>query len=88
MSIEIVNTDKEWVLVKFNTSNGWMPSFFDLGRILRAIGWCEDRKYPYGKGRDMVTEFFVDVMGSKAKGIDGMSWEELEKKYELSERKV
>ena len=76
---------KEWIEVKFTTSDVWMPSFIDLARILFAIGWCEDRKYPHGKGRDMVTEFVIDRMGSKAKKIDGMSLEELVIKYDLIE---
>jgi len=38
-------------------SEGWRPSFEDLFRYIRMIGYCEDLAYPKGKGRVMVAEF-------------------------------
>lgn len=46
----------EWELV---------PSFEDNMRMLYAYGYCEDKKYPNGKGRHMITELVVALMESE-----------------------
>ena len=54
-------TTKRWVKVRLKRSREFLPSFEDLHRIVRAIGFCEDEKYPGGKGRRMVAEFLYDA---------------------------
>lgn len=38
------------------------PSFEDLFRIIQAIAFCEDGKYPQGKGRKLLAEFLTDCV--------------------------
>lgn len=73
---------KYWVLVKllFGGSE-WIPSFHDLFRIVQAICFCEDLKYPQGRGRKMVSDFLRDCCEPRA------SWEELKVKYQIPTRK-
>lgn len=53
--------NKLWVQVSFlqHTNGLWIPSLEDLCRILRAIAYCEDIKYPPPKhrGRYMLIDF-------------------------------
>ena len=50
--------DKLWVFVELlNGKTDWVPSFEDLYRVIQAICFCEDRKYPKGQGRYMVRDF-------------------------------
>ncbi|HMN10864.1 MAG TPA: ParB/RepB/Spo0J family partition protein [Bellilinea sp.] len=39
-----------------------VPSFEDQMRMLWAVGYCEDLKYPHGKGRHMITELVQRLM--------------------------
>lgn len=70
---------KRWVVVRLKNSNQFIPSFQDLYRIVKAICYCEDEKYPNGKGAKMVSEFLVDV-------CDGMRWDVLKEKYQIPNR--
>lgn len=47
---------KKWVQVLLKR-NSFFPSFEDLHRIIRAISYCEDEKYPNGQGRVMFANF-------------------------------
>lgn len=72
---------KDWVRVVFknDTQKSWIPSFEDLYRIVVPIGECEQKKYPYGRGRLMVSDFVTDA-------ISGMSWADLRSKYQIPVR--
>ena len=78
---------KMWVWVGMPrkwTRNGlcsWVPSFEDLFRIIQAICFCEDLKYPNGKGREMVREFLNDCVRKGAK------WDYLRHKFQLPDRR-
>ncbi len=50
---------KRWVSIRLLRSRRFIPSFEDLHRIIQAICFCEDEKYPQGKGRKMVAEFLT-----------------------------
>jgi hypothetical protein len=54
------DTTKEWVRVRHKNGFQFIPSFEDLYRIVRAICECEDKKYPNGRGREMVADFLID----------------------------
>lgn len=54
-SIEFEIEDKNGNLININ----WMPSFVDIGDIVSKIGYCEDKKYPYGKGYKYFLEFLL-----------------------------
>jgi len=71
--------DKYWVMVTLKNSRRFYPSFEDIYRIIRAICYCEDIKYPYGKGAEMVKEFLIDT-------CDGIEFKELKSKYKIPER--
>lgn len=79
---------KHWVLVSFNGSGAeWIPSFEDLFRIIQAICFCEDEKYPNGRGRFMVRDFMHDACEQLKPGERlADRWEELRDKYQLFER--
>ena len=51
---------KRWVKVTLKRSKTFYPSFEDLHRIIQAVCFCEDEKYPDGKGRIMVSDFLRD----------------------------
>jgi hypothetical protein len=52
---------KLWAYVDFyHRDNSWIPSFEDLFRIVQALCYCEDNKYPNGRGRFMVRDFLKD----------------------------
>ena len=70
---------KYWVLVEFEKKT-WVPSFRDMSRIIQALCYCEDDKYPNGKGREMVKEFLIDCCHPF------MEWEELRAKYKIPDR--
>ena len=70
---------KKWVKISLKYSNSFMPSFEDLFRIVQAVAYCEDEKYPNGKGRAMVAEFLRDCVFMK-------DFEELSKKYKIPTR--
>jgi len=56
------DVEKTWVRIRHKKSGfQFVPSFEDLYRIIRAICECEDKKYPDGKGRDMVQDFLWDA---------------------------
>lgn len=59
MDVRVTRTKygKRWALVSLKRGNSFLPSFEDLHRIIQAISYCEDEKYPSGKGRAMVAEF-------------------------------
>jgi len=72
--------NKLWVLVRFKTADEWIPSFEDLFRIIRAICHCEDVKYPYGKGREMVRELLDKCCDWDA------DWEVLRAEFQIPAR--
>jgi hypothetical protein len=78
--MDVVVTDTEWgklwVKVTLKNSQTFIPSFEDLFRIIQAICYCEDRKYPNGKGREMVEEFLKDC-------VHETNYAELAEKYEI-----
>ena len=81
MKCQINKTQKEkgqWVEVIFPNGWRWIPSFEEIGMILKLIGECEDEIYleKGGKGADMVIEFCKDA-------IIGIPYEELKRKYKL-----
>lgn len=82
MDVVVTKTEwdngKEWVKVTLKKYRSFFPSFEDLYRIVQAICFCEDRKYPNGKGRKMVCEFLADACY--------MEWDEVAKKYEIPNR--
>jgi hypothetical protein len=47
-----------------------------LYRIIQAIAYCEDNKYPNGKGRKMFAEFLLDAVFTE-------QWDELAKRFEI-----
>lgn len=70
--------DKEWVFVRHkHTGFVFIPSFEDLFRFIQAICHCEDKKYPDGRGREMVRDFLWDACE------EGISFELLALKYEI-----
>lgn len=67
MSVVVTNKTpwgKRWAVVEFSqTGQRWIPSFEDLYRIVRAIAFCEDEKYPPEQGfegRGYVARFLHD----------------------------
>ncbi len=80
MKLDGMNKSKRWVRVTLHNSKArppyFYPKFEDIDRIVRAFCVCEDEKYPNGKGREMVRDFFNDV-------IDGVPYEQLAQKYNL-----
>jgi len=70
------------VLLKYGERTRFRPSFHDLFRIIRAIGWCEDLKYPPpARGRWMIADFVNDTLRqSKA------DYPALARKYHIPER--
>lgn len=77
--------EKDWVTVVFNTARqSWIPSFEDLCRIVRAIGECEERKYPQERGcrgRMMVADFVTACLADS-----DAPWETLRKRFQIPER--
>jgi len=71
--------NKKWVVVTLKKSYRFIPSFEDLYRIVKAICYCEEEKYPNGKGAKMVAEFLIDV-------CNGAEWEFLKEKYKIPKR--
>ena len=70
---------KLWAVVTFKKTGGkWVPSFEDLHRVIQAICYCEDIKYPPPryKGREFVAEFLVDAAHER-------DFSTLAKKYKL-----
>lgn len=51
---------KRWVKVELKNGGVLIPSFEDLFRIIQAVCFCEDEKYPTGEGRAMVAKFLQD----------------------------
>jgi hypothetical protein len=81
-TIEIIEKDDGfWVKVVFANDTTWLPSLYDLGRILNMIGQCEDIKYPNGKGHKMTQEFINECFGGGEVKILS-----LVKKYKIPER--
>ena len=77
---------KRWIKVWFN-SKEWVPSLEDLFRIIQAIGYCEDLKYPDGKGRFMIRDFLKDCCEVLKPGQTlEERWQELFEKYRFIER--
>lgn len=70
---------KKWVKVQLLYSRMFMPSFEDLFRIIQAVSYCEEEKYPNGKGKDFVAEFLRDCVYAK-------SFEELAERYRIPYR--
>jgi hypothetical protein len=51
---------KTWVRVEFPHED-WIPSFYDLLRIIQAVAKCEEEKYPYGEGKKMVADICYEA---------------------------
>ena len=68
---------KWWVEVTFLKSRKWIPSDSELGALIRAIGWCEDKKYPNGRGRLMLLDFLQEHLWAET------TEEELQNKYQI-----
>jgi len=79
---DIPNYGKDWVTVTFKLGRSWIPSFEDLFRILVAIGDCEDKKYPGGKGRWMVADFVAASLRP------GATWESVRDRFEIPTREA
>lgn len=76
--------NKMWAIVRLKRSREFIPSFEDLYRMIQAISYCEDLKYPREnglKGRQMVAEFLVDAVWTPPE-----RWGELVRKYNIPER--
>jgi hypothetical protein len=71
---------KDWIIIRFDSGWGWVPAFWELADILRAIAEIEDEKYKNGRGRDMVADWARDA-------IFGMTNDELEELYQIPKRK-
>lgn len=67
---------KKWAKVTLRNSKTFVPSFEDLHRIIQAISYCEDEKYPNGAGRGMVAAFLIDAVYEE-------DWAELARKYAI-----
>ena len=59
---KLYSEDKSWVIVEFDNGQKWVPSFDELGKISSLIWQCEDEKYPYGKGMELVYEFLKEAI--------------------------
>lgn len=79
--------NKYWIKITFEYSNGgqwteyrsqWLPSFKELGKILRGIAECEDERYPFGQGREMMKMYLNDVLDKEYSDED---FDDLQKKY-------
>jgi len=77
---KIPKGENEWVIIEFDNGQDWIPAFWELANILRKIAECEDDKYKFGEGRDMVINWAKDA-------ISGMSNEELAELYKIPNRK-
>jgi len=74
---------KHWVKVTLHSVE-WVPSFEDLFRIIHAICYCEDLKYPNGQGRFMVRDFLKDCCELLRPGETlEARWKTLYEKYKL-----
>ena len=74
--------NKYWLVITlYHSPSEWIISLDELGRIIRAIGWAEDYKYPNGKGRLMLLDFLQDCLWNKT------SIEDLLTKYQIPVRK-
>lgn len=74
---------KVWVRVGVN-GNEFFPSFRQLYDIIQGICYCEDMKYPSGKGRQMVREILLDCCELVADRE--AYWKELQQKYQIPEK--
>jgi len=78
---------KSWVLVRFTGGQEWVPSFEDLYMVITAICACEDEKYPNGRGRFFVRDFFKECCEVLRPGQSTQErWQELWGKYQFKER--
>lgn len=66
-----------WVELTLLKSRRWRPALEELDAILRAIGYCEDRKYPNGKGRLMTLDFLQESLWAET------PFEALRDKYQI-----
>ena len=75
--IEIVpkKNGEFWVEITFLKSRKWRPALEELDAIIRAIGACEDKKYPNGRGRFYTLDFLQDALWNVT------SFETLKEKY-------
>jgi hypothetical protein len=71
--------NKKWVRAELKRGRAFIPSFADIYRLIQAICFCEDDKYPNGKGRKMVEEFVRDCVWHA-------DFQELERKYSIPRR--
>ena len=74
------NNGKSWVYVTLKNSQSFYPSFEDLHRIIQAICYCEDEKYPPpAEGKGMIARFLKDAVFEK-------DYKVLAEKYNIPER--
>lgn len=85
--------EKKWARVVFPSYwKEWVPSFEDLFRIIQGICYCEDVRYPNGRGREMVRDFLNDAVDICGEGILATPqelqarWDHLKSKYEIPDR--
>ncbi len=71
-----------WVDVTMLRSRVWVPKLLELAMILRGIAWCEDRRYPTGKGRDLLLELLWDAL------MTSVDPETLRKEYKIPDRSL
>ncbi len=80
MHLEIVpkTTDGDlWLEVTFLRNRRWRPALEELDAIIRAIGACEDRKYPNGRGRLYLLDFLQEALWNET------PFETLRQKYQI-----
>ena len=83
MHIEVIpkgNNGDLWVEITFMKSRVWRPALEELDAIIRAIGSCEDLKYPNGKGRFYLLDFLQEALWNET------PFEVLQNKYQIPVR--
>ena len=78
---------KRWVSVEFPNGTTWVPAFRDYFYQLQLIAWCEDVKYPNGRGRFLVRDFLRDSVEPLRPGETlEERWQALVDKYNIPQR--
>jgi hypothetical protein len=71
--------NKYWTKI-YLLDGEFIPSFEFLYYLLKGLGFCEDKKYPNGKGRHMITDFVIDALETE------QTFRELRNKYQIPKR--
>lgn len=77
---------KRWVRVTLKRSPQFFPSFRDIGRMVVAIGVCEERAYPNGRGAALMLDYLRDAMQEAKRVGAGVNWDALDRKYQIPNR--